>query len=79
MVRSAVKKHFIGMNKEFRYRGEDSTRIEALSDSVFALAIGLLLISTSAPNTFQELLVFTQDLLPFAMCNVHCLDYVGMV
>lgn len=68
MVRSAVKKHFIGMNKEFRYRGEDSTRIEALSDSVFALAIGLLLISTSAPNTFQELLVFTQDLLPFAMC-----------
>ncbi len=68
MVRSAVKKHFIGMNKEFRYRGEDSTRIEALSDSVFALAIGLLLISTSAPNTFQELLVFTQDLLPLAMC-----------
>lgn len=68
MVRSAVKKHFIGMNKEFRYRGEDSTRIEALSDSVFALAIGLLLISTSAPGTFQELLVFTQDLLPLAMC-----------
>lgn len=68
MLRGAVKKHFIGMNKEFRYRGEDSTRIEALSDSVFALAIGLLLISTSAPNTFKELLVFTNDLLPFAMC-----------
>lgn len=68
MLRTAVKKHFIGMNQEFRYRGEDSTRIEALSDSVFALAIGLLLISTTAPGTFQELLIFTQDLLPFAMC-----------
>jgi uncharacterized membrane protein len=68
MLRSAVKKHFIGMNKEFRYRGEDSTRIEALSDSVFALAIGLLLISTSAPSTFTELMVFTHDLLPLALC-----------
>lgn len=68
MLRNAVKKHYIEMNQEFRYRGEEPSRIEALSDSGFALAIGLLLISTSSPNTFKELLVFTKDLLPFAMC-----------
>ena len=68
MLRSAIKKHYIGMNQEFRYRGEESTRVEALSDAGFALAIGLLLISTSSPTNFEELLIFTKDLLPFAMC-----------
>ena len=68
MLRNPVKKHFIGMNKDFRYRGEDGTRIEALSDSVFALAIALLLISTTSPGTFEELLVFTQDLIPLGLC-----------
>ena len=68
MLRSPVKKHFIGMNQDFRYRGEDSTRIEALSDSVFALAIALLLISTTSPGTYKELLIFTQDLIPLAVC-----------
>ncbi len=68
MLRGPVKKHYIGMNQDFRYRGEDSTRIEALSDSVFALAIGLLLISTSSPSTFQELLLFAKDLIPLGLC-----------
>jgi uncharacterized membrane protein len=63
-----MKDHYIGMNKEFRYRGEKTTRIETLSDAVFAIAIGLLLISTSPPITFYQLEHFTGDLVPFAMC-----------
>lgn len=56
------------MASTFRYRGEEPSRIEALSDSCFALAIGLLLISTKSPDTFQELFDFTRDLIPFALC-----------
>ncbi|HCM76211.1 MAG TPA: hypothetical protein DIS90_07505, partial [Cytophagales bacterium] len=68
MIRDGLKRHYIGMNKEFRYRGEDAGRLEAISDSVFALAIALLLISTSAPKKFEDIILFTYELLPFAFC-----------
>lgn len=68
MIRDGLKRHYIGMNKEFRYRGEDAGRLEAISDSVFALAIALLLISTSAPKKFEDIVLFTYELLPFAFC-----------
>ena len=68
MLRTLAKKHYLGMASTFRYRGEEPSRIEALSDSCFALAIGLLLISTKSPDTFDELFDFTKDLIPFALC-----------
>lgn len=68
MIKEFARKHYIGMNQEFRYRGEEPTRIETLSDAGFALAIGLLLISTSPPTTFEQLKAFTRDIIPFAMC-----------
>lgn len=68
MIRESLKKHYIAMNEEFRYRGEEGGRIEAISDSVFALAIALLLISTSAPKKFEDIIQFTNELLPFAFC-----------
>lgn len=68
MIREVLKNHYIGMNKEFRFRGEETTRIETLSDAVFALAITLLLISTTPPITFYQLQAFTKDLVPFAIC-----------
>lgn len=67
-MRSSLKGHYIGMNKEFRYRGEETTRIETLSDAVFAIAIGLLLISTTPPVTYYQLQQFTKDIIPFALC-----------
>lgn len=56
------------MNQEFRHRGEEGGRLEAISDAVFALAIALLLISTSAPKKFEDIIQFTYELLPFAFC-----------
>lgn len=70
MIRESLKSHYVGMNKEFRYRGEEPTRIETLSDAGFALAIGLLLISTSPPTTFAALVDFTKDIIPFGLCII---------
>jgi hypothetical protein len=68
MFREPVKKHYLGLNKEFRFRGEEPSRIENFSDAVFALAITLLLISTSPPRTFADIEQFTLELIPFALC-----------
>lgn len=67
MIRDVFRKN-IGMNPEFRYRGTEPGRLENFSDAVFALAITLLLISTSPPTTFIQIMKFTFDLLPFTMC-----------
>lgn len=56
------------MNKEFRYRGKEQTRIETFSDAVFALAITMLIVSTEVPKDFSEMMTFVADLLPFGLC-----------
>jgi uncharacterized membrane protein len=68
MLRDEFKKHTIGLNKEFRYRGVEPGRLENFSDAVFALAITLLLISTSPPANFQQIQRFVIDLIPFFLC-----------
>lgn len=68
MIRDKIKNHLIGLNPEFRYRGEEQTRVEAFSDAVFALALTMLLISTKPTRDFNELLDFTTELVPFGLC-----------
>ncbi len=41
--------------RDFRWRGGEISRIEGLTDGVFALAIALLVISMDVPRTFDEL------------------------
>lgn len=68
MIREALKKSYIGMNQEFRYRGEEPGRLENFSDAVFALAITLLLISTTPPTNFDQIKRFAYELFPFLAC-----------
>ncbi len=55
---------------EFVARGRESSRLEQLSDCIFALAITMLLVSTSAPQTYSQLVSFVSDMLAFAICIV---------
>lgn len=69
MIRESAQKH-LGLDPDFRYRGSEPGRLENFSDALFALAITLLLISTSPPTNFEQIKRFLFDLIPFVMCIV---------
>lgn len=48
----------------FRWRGNDVTRIENLSDIVFALAMGMIVLSSQVPTTFEELQAYLLNFIP---------------
>ena len=52
----------------FRLRGYQVTRVEALSDVVFAFALTLLGVSLGVPRTFDQLLEGMRDFPAFAIC-----------
>ena len=54
--------------KHFTLRGESTQRLDAISDGVFALAVAMLLLSSSVPQHFEELFVFLYDAVPFFVC-----------
>jgi len=47
--------HPLKGEREFRWRGGDPTRVEALSDMVFAFALTLLVVSNEPPTSFAAL------------------------
>lgn len=51
----------------FVARGKDSSRLEQLSDCIFALAITMSLFSTVPPKNFRDLMLFISDLVPFGI------------
>lgn len=52
------------------WRSHEVTRIEALSDAVFAFAVSLLIISLEVPKTSTELLASLKGMVPFGICFV---------
>ena len=51
----------------FRWRGGDVSRLEGLSDGVFAFALTLLVVSLSVPQNFYEVWLTIRDFPAFAM------------
>lgn len=58
----------IGAEPDFRWRGHEVSRIEGLSDGVFAIAVTLLIVSLEVPKTFAELMSVLRGLPAFAIC-----------
>ncbi len=65
-----IKDQLVGLDSNFRYRGLNQTRVETFSDAVFALAITLVVLSSTVPETFEELRSSMSDVLPFFLCVV---------
>jgi len=57
MIRQKLIANDIGQNGKFRWRSHEVSRIEGLSDAVFAFAVTLLVVSLEVPKTFTELAV----------------------
>lgn len=69
-MRQLITDKFTTKYGEFTARGRESSRLEQLSDCIFALAITMLLVSTSPPQTYAQLISFISDMLSFAICIV---------
>lgn len=67
-----IRKHLIGAGSpgeaDFRWRGEEVTRLEGFSDAVFAFAVTLLVVSLEVPKTFPEFMDVLRGFLPFSVC-----------
>jgi uncharacterized membrane protein len=66
MIRQALIENIT--ETDFRLRGKEPGRLENFSDALFALAITLLLISTSPPVNFEQVKRFGNELFPFLAC-----------
>jgi hypothetical protein len=58
---------YTGGEREFRWRGREVTRLEGLTDAVFAFATTLLIVSLEVPRTFTELFAVMQGFFPFLL------------
>jgi hypothetical protein len=67
MIRQKLVERQFGASKGFRWRGHEPSRIEGLSDGVFAFAVTLLVISLEVPKTFTELLAAMHGFGAFAI------------
>jgi uncharacterized membrane protein len=67
VVRESLARRQTG-EEDFRWRGEDISRLEGFSDSVFAFAVTLLVVSLEVPNTFDELITTMRGFFAFAIC-----------
>jgi uncharacterized membrane protein len=56
MIRESLSKNEFGKSEDFKWRGAEGSRLESLTDGVFAFAITLLIVSLEVPKSFNELI-----------------------
>src|SRR5882672_8088015 len=67
-LREGVMSRGLGDEPGFRWRGGEISRIEGLSDAVFAFAVTLLVVSLEAPKRFDDLLRLMHGFVTFGIC-----------
>lgn len=68
MIREKLIDKGVGNPHKFRWRSHEISRIEGLSDAVFAFSITLLVVSLEVPKTFAELMNAMRGFGAFAIC-----------
>jgi uncharacterized membrane protein len=53
--------------RDFHWRGRDVTRLEAVADGVFAIALGLVMLSGVVPKRVSELRMVFEQILPLTV------------
>ncbi|VAW48094.1 hypothetical protein MNBD_GAMMA03-1608 [hydrothermal vent metagenome] len=62
MMREHLFGKKLGSDPYFRWRGGEVSRIEGISDGIFAITITLLIVSTTATETFYDIWTMVRDL-----------------
>ncbi|MFY9621196.1 MAG: TMEM175 family protein [Pyrinomonadaceae bacterium] len=68
MIREKLIDKGVGDPRKFRWRSHEISRIEALSDAVFAFAVTLLVVALEVPKTYDELMEVMRGFGAFAIC-----------
>jgi uncharacterized membrane protein len=68
MIREKLIEKGVGDTGKFRWRSHEVSRIEGLSDAVFAFAVTLLVVSLEVPKTYSELMEVMRGFGAFAIC-----------
>ena len=68
MIREKLIDKNFGAEKYFRWRGGEVSRLEGFSDSVFAFAVTLLVVSLEVPKTFDALINIIRGFISFGIC-----------
>jgi uncharacterized membrane protein len=68
MFRAKLIDKDAGDAHKFRWRSHEISRIEGLSDAVFAFAVTLLVVSLEVPKTYGELMETMRGFGAFAIC-----------
>lgn len=68
MLRQHLIEKRVPTDRLYRWRGGEVSRLEGLSDGVFAVTLTLLIVAQSVPSTFYELWLVVRDLPVFLVC-----------